>query len=127
MFSLYEFMVKIEECLYVYVVYLKIFVDEIDNIRRDIDTFLKFLVKRLPKAIPTKILLVLVSNNLDWTEGIDARVKSVLRMKELIFDAYNAQDLMKILNIRIQKALDKSNPTSSFLNAFTVANADPVR
>ena len=54
---------KIEEGLNGYDGYLTIFVDEIDNIRRDLDTFLKFLVKRLPKAIPTKILLVLVSNN----------------------------------------------------------------
>ena len=106
--SLDEFMGKIEDGLKGYEGYLTLFVDEVDNVRRDLDTFLKFLIKRLPKSVPCKVLLILVSNNLDWAEGIDPRIKSVLRMKELIFASYNAKDLMKILSIRILKALDAS-------------------
>jgi len=106
--SLDEFMGKIEDGLKGYEGYLTLFVDEVDNVRRDLDTFLKFLIKRLPKSVPCKVLLILVSNNLNWAEGIDPRIKSVLRMKELIFASYNARDLMKILSIRIQKALDAS-------------------
>jgi|GEM_PF-55663 cell division control protein 6 len=106
--SLDEFMGKIEDGLKNYNGYLTLFVDEVDNVRRDLDTFLKFLVKRLPKSVPAKVLLILVSNNLNWAEGIDPRIKSVLRMKELIFASYNAKDLMKILSIRIEKALDSS-------------------
>ena len=106
--SLDEFMGKIEDGLKGYEGYLTLFVDEVDNVRRDLDTFLKFLIKRLPKSVPCKVLLILVSNKLNWAEGIDPRIKSVLRMKELIFASYNAKDLMKILSIRIQKALDAS-------------------
>jgi len=106
--SLDEFMGKIEQGLKDYDGYITLFVDGIDNVRRDLDTFLKFLIKRLPKAVPCKILLIFVSNNLNWAEGIDPRIKSVLRMNEIIFNPYNAEDLMKILNIRVQKALDKS-------------------
>jgi len=59
----------------------------------------------VPQQIPAKLILVLVSNRLDWPDQLDPRVKSFLRMNELIFEPYDAIDLQHILRIRIEKAL----------------------
>ena len=83
-----------------------LFVDEVDNIRRDKDTFMSFLVRRLPQAIPSKLILVFASNRLTWPDTLDPRVKSFLRLNELIFKPYDAVDLQKILDIRVRKALN---------------------
>lgn len=104
--SLEEMMGRIEESLAAYEGYLVLFVDEIDNIRRDKDTFMSFLVRRLPQAIPSKLILVFASNRLTWPDTLDPRVKSFLRLNELIFKPYDAVDLQKILDIRVRKALN---------------------
>jgi cell division control protein 6 len=105
--SLDELMSKIEEKLKDQNGYLIIFVDEVDHIRRDQDSFLKFLVKRFPQKTSAKVIIVFTSNKLSWQENIDPRIKSFLKINEILFDAYNALDLKKILFIRIKKALNK--------------------
>ena len=103
--SLEEMMFCIEKKLSSYRGYLVLFIDEVDNIRHDKDNFLTFLVRRLPQQIAAKLILVMVSNRLDWPEHLDPRVKSFLRMNELIFEPYDALDLKHILRIRVEKAL----------------------
>jgi len=104
--SLEEMMFHIEKKLARYHGYLILFIDEIDNVRHDKDNFMTFLVRRLPQQVPAKVILVLVSNRLDWPDQLDPRVKSFLRMNELIFEPYDAMDLQHILRIRVEKALD---------------------
>lgn len=104
--SLDELMVSIERHLGTLTGYIVIFVDEADNVRRDPDTFFKFLVKRLPQHISAKLILIFASNRLNWADNLDPRIKSCLKMRELIFDPYNAESLQKILHIRVEKALD---------------------
>ncbi|MBN1489894.1 MAG: AAA family ATPase [Phycisphaerae bacterium] len=104
--SLEELMLRIEESLADYKGYLVLFVDEVDNIRRDKDTFMSFLVRRLPQAVPSKLILVFASNRLTWPDNLDPRVKSFLRLNELIFKPYDAVDLQKILDIRVRKAIN---------------------
>ena len=103
--SLEEMMSRIENKLADYKGYLLLFIDEVDNVRRDMDNFMRFLVRRLPQRIPAKLILILVSNRLDWPEMLDARIKSFLKVNELIFKPYNAVDLKHILRIRIEKAI----------------------
>ena len=103
--SLEEMMIRIETKLADYRGYLILFVDEVDNIRRDKDNFMTFLVRRLPQRIRAKLILVLVSNRLDWPDHLDPRVKSFLKLNELIFKPYDAVDLQHILRIRVEKAL----------------------
>jgi len=105
--SLDELMSRIEDKIRNYKGYFILFVDEIDHVRRDLDSFLKFLVRRLPQAILLKLLIVFTSNKLNWQENIDPRVKSFLKINEILFDPYNAVDLKKILSIRIKKALNR--------------------
>jgi len=103
--SLDEMMIAIEAKLADYRGYLTLFVDEVDNVRRDKDTFMAFLIRRLPQKIPAKLILVFASNHLDWPDHLDPRVKSFLKMNELIFEPYNAVDLQHILRITVEKAL----------------------
>ena len=103
--SLEELMLRIEAALADYRGYLVLFIDEADNIRRDKDAFLAFLVRRLPQKIPAKLILVFASNRLDWSDNLDPRVKSFLKVNELIFKPYDALDLQRILRIRVEKAL----------------------
>ena len=103
--SLEELMLRIESSLADYHGYLVLFIDEVDNVRRDKDTFLAFLVRRLPQQIPAKLILVFASNHLNWTENLDPRVRSFLKLNELIFKPYDAIDLQRILSIRVDKAL----------------------
>jgi len=105
--SLDELMGKIEEKLMDYRGYFIIFVDEVDHVRRDMDSFLKFLVKRLPQTVSLKLVLVFTSNRLNWQENIDPRIKSFLKINELFFKPYNAYDLQQILSLRIKKALNQ--------------------
>jgi cell division control protein 6 len=105
--SLDELMGKIEEKLMDYRGYFIIFVDEVDHVRRDVDSFLKFLVKRLPQTVSLKLVLVFTSNRLNWQENIDPRIKSFLKINELFFKPYNAFDLQQILSLRIKKALNQ--------------------
>ncbi|HOW71012.1 MAG TPA: hypothetical protein PKY77_10460 [Phycisphaerae bacterium] len=103
--SLEELMLRIEVSLAEYQGYLVLFIDEVDNVRRDKDAFLAFLVRRLPQRIPAKLILVFASNHLNWTENLDPRVRSFLKLNELIFKPYDAIDLQRILRIRVDKAL----------------------
>ncbi len=103
--SLEELMLRTEAALTAYRGYLILFIDEVDNVRRDRDAFLSFLVRRLPQRIPAKLILVFVSNRLNWPDHLDPRVKSFLKLNELIFKPYDAVDLQHILRIRVEKAL----------------------
>ena len=105
--SLDELMGKIEEKMEGYRGYFIIFVDEIDHVRRDLDSFLKFLVKRLPQTVTLKLVLVFSSNRLNWQDNIDPRIKSFLKINEVFFKPYNAVDLQQILSLRIRKALNQ--------------------
>ena len=105
--SLDEMAGRIEESLANYSGFLVLFIDEIDHVNRDLDAFLKFLVRRLPQAVPTKLVLVFASNRLGWRRDIDSRVKSFLKVNEIIFEPYNAVDLQVILKTRVAKALNQ--------------------
>lgn len=103
--SLEELMLRIETKLADFRGYLILFIDEIDNVRRERDALLSFLVRRLPQRIPAKLILIFVSNKLSWPDHIDPRVQSFLKLNELIFKPYDAIDLRTILSIRVQKSL----------------------
>jgi len=74
--SLEELMARIELSLKTSKGYVVIFVDEADNVRTDFNTFYQFLIKRLPQRISARLVLIFVSNRLNWTDNLDPRVKS---------------------------------------------------
>jgi len=102
---LVELMYRIESVLSDFKGYFVLFVDEVDHVRTDQDTFMSFLVRRLPQSIPGKLILVFASNKLNWRDNLDPRILSFLKIRELLFNPYNAVDLQHILRIRVKKAL----------------------
>ena len=81
-------------------------IDEADNIRPNSDTFITFLAKTLPRKISCRLILVLLTNRLDWEKGLDPRILSFLKKTDIIFEPYDALDLLEILKLRVEKALD---------------------
>ncbi|MCK5001289.1 MAG: AAA family ATPase, partial [Anaerohalosphaera sp.] len=77
--SLEEIMHKIESALVEYHGYFILFIDEVDNVRTDKDSFLGFLIRRLPQAVSSKVILVFASNRINWTDNLDPRIKSFLK------------------------------------------------
>lgn len=81
-------------------------VDEADNITREADVFLTFLVKTLPKKVGVKLCYLFLTNRVEWERSLDPRILSVLKKQDMIFEPYDAEDLQEILRIRVEKALD---------------------
>jgi len=81
-------------------------IDEADNIRPNSDTFITFLAKTLPRKISCRLILVLLTNRLDWEKTLDPRILSFLKKTDIIFEPYDALDLLEILKLRVEKALD---------------------
>ncbi len=72
--------------------------DEIDALVKKIgDNFLYNLTRVNSELQHTKVFVVGISNDLNFTEYLDARVRSSLSEEELIFPPYNAIELVDIL------------------------------
>jgi len=98
---------RIVEAIEEYDGYLCLLIDEADNIRPNSDAFLTFLGKTLPRKVGCKLILILLTNRLDWEKTLDPRILSFLKKTDIIFEPYNAIDLLEILNLRVEKALDR--------------------
>jgi len=83
-----------------------ILVDEADNVSGDSDHFFTFLAKTLPRKVTARLFYVFLTNRLEWERGLDPRILSVLKKTDLIFEPYDAMDLVEILNLRVEKALN---------------------
>ncbi|MCJ7429115.1 MAG: ORC1-type DNA replication protein [Candidatus Nanohaloarchaeota archaeon QJJ-5] len=79
--------------------------DEIDALIKKIgDDFLYNLTRVNDDLNNTKVSLIGISNDLNFTDYMDARVKSSLGEEEIIFRPYNALQLKKILEQRASDA-----------------------
>ena len=85
--------------------YLCLLIDEADNIRPNPDAFLTFFGKTLPRQVECRLILIMLTNRLDWEKTLDPRILSFLKKSDIIFEPYDALDLIAILNLRAQKAL----------------------
>ncbi len=86
--------------------FLCLLIDEADNIRPSVDPFLTFLAKTLPRKVSCRIILIMLTNRLDWERTMDPRIISFLKKTDLIFEPYDALDLVEILRLRVEKALN---------------------
>ncbi len=107
---------RIIECLNGYKGFLCLLIDEADNIKPNVDEFLTFLCKTLPRKVSCRILLIMLTNRLDWEKTLDPRILSFLKKTDLIFEPYNAYDLLEILKLRVEKALDPERVQLGALN-----------
>jgi len=83
-----------------------ILVDEVDNVTVDSDLFYTFLAKTLPKKVSARLFYVFLTNRMEWEKTLDPRILSVLKKTDVIFEPYDAMDLVEILKLRVEKALD---------------------
>jgi cell division control protein 6 len=82
-----------------------IVLDEIDALVKKIgDSFLYNLTRINDDLEGTKVSIVGISNDLNFTDYMDSRVKSSLSEEEIIFPPYNALELRNILEQRTEQA-----------------------
>lgn len=82
-----------------------IVLDEIDALVKKIgDSFLYNLTRINDDLEKTKVSIVGISNDLNFTDYMDSRVKSSLSEEEIIFPPYNALELKNILRQRTEEA-----------------------
>jgi cell division control protein 6 len=85
---------------------LIVVLDEIDNlVKRQGDDVLYFLTRVNENLSSSKVSLIGITNDLKFTEFLDARVKSSLGEEELVFPPYSATQLEDILRRRAKEAL----------------------
>ncbi len=106
---------KIAEAIGSYYGFLCLLVDEADNLKPNADGFLTFLGKTLPRKVSCRLMLILLTNRLDWEKTLDARILSFLKKTDILFEPYDALDLLEILKLRVEKALDRSKVDVSAL------------
>ncbi|MDY6769031.1 MAG: ORC1-type DNA replication protein [Candidatus Nanohaloarchaea archaeon] len=86
-----------------------IILDEIDALVKKIgDSFLYNLTRINDDLDETKVSIVGISNDLNFTDYMDSRVKSSLSEEEIIFPPYNALELKEILLQRTEDAFHDS-------------------
>ncbi|MFB6174492.1 MAG: ORC1-type DNA replication protein [Candidatus Nanohalobium sp.] len=79
--------------------------DEIDALVKKVgDEFLYNLTRINDDLDETKVSILGISNDLNFTDYMDSRVKSSLSEEEIIFAPYNAIELREILRARTDKA-----------------------
>lgn len=84
--------------------------DEIDALVKKVgDEFLYNLTRINDDLEETKVSILGISNDLNFTEYMDSRVKSSLSEEEIIFPPYNALELREILKARTETAFVDSS------------------
>ncbi len=105
---------KIASAIAEYKGFLTLLIDEADNIRPNPDALLTYLGKTLPRKVSCRLILILLTNRLDWEKTLDPRILSFLKKTDIMFEPYDALDLLEILKLRAEKALqtDKVDPAA---------------
>jgi cell division control protein 6 len=96
--------------------FLCLLIDEADNISPNSDAFLTFLAKTLPRKVYCRLILIMLTNRLDWEKTLDPRISSFLKKTDILFEPYDAMDLLEILQLRVEKAIDKKKVEDGALN-----------
>lgn len=97
---------QIRKAIAGYTGFLTLLIDEADNIKPNPDLFLTFMVKTLPRTVSCRLILIFLTNRLDWEKILDPRILSFLKKTEILFEPYDALDLLEILKLRVNKALN---------------------
>jgi len=94
-----------------------IVLDEIDALIRKVgDEFLYNLIRINSELNNTKISIIGITNDLTFTNYLDARIKSSLGEEEIIFHPYNATQLRDILKQRAKEAFNKNTIKINIIN-----------
>ncbi len=89
--------------------------DEIDKVK-DLDDLIYALTRSNDDISHGGISIIGISNNVLFKNRLDARTKSSLCQKELVFPPYNAHELKEILKQRVELAFYKNTVEESAIN-----------
>ncbi|OYT40046.1 MAG: cell division control protein Cdc6, partial [Desulfurococcales archaeon ex4484_58] len=79
--------------------------DEIDYyVRREGDDLLYKLVRINEELSRARVVLIGITNDINFVESLDPRIRSSLGEEEIVFPPYNAEQLYDILKQRAEKA-----------------------
>jgi cell division control protein 6 len=87
--------------------------DEIDQVKYDRDILMTFLTKTLPRLVNVRLHYIFTTNRIDWDKHLDGRILSCFRRSDYIFRAYDAYEIEEILNLRIDRSLDRARVEES--------------
>ena len=91
--------------------------DEIDALVRKVgDEFLYNLTRANTEISNARLTIIGISNDLSFTEALDARVKSSLSEEEMIFPPYNAMQLRDILLERAAEGFMNGTVNEAVIN-----------
>lgn len=99
--KIYDIFYKlIDKKEFIYIIVL----DEIDQLVKKAGDELLYNLTRINSELKkSQIALIGISNDLTFTNLLDARVKSSLSEEEILFDPYNAVQIKTILNDRVER------------------------
>ena len=87
---------------------LILILDEVDQaIKKISDNFLYNLTRLNSELVKSQISLIGISNDLNFLDNLDPRVRSSLSEEEIVFPPYNAIQLQEILKERAENAFKK--------------------
>lgn len=94
-----------------------IVLDEIDRLISKTGDDVLYNLTRLNATLQySKICIIGITNNLNFLDSLDSRVKSSLSEEEILFKPYNALQLQDILKTRSQIAFCQGSVTDSVIN-----------
>ncbi|MFH1472609.1 MAG: ORC1-type DNA replication protein [Nanoarchaeota archaeon] len=92
-------------------------IDEIDALIKKVGDELLYNFTRMNQDIKNvKVSIIGISNDIAFTENLDARVRSSLSEEELLFPPYNALQLQRILSERASIAFNKSKVSDGVIS-----------
>jgi cell division control protein 6 len=89
--------------------------DEVDKVK-DLDELIYALTRANDELEQGGIALIGISNNLFFKDKLDARTKSALLEREMVFPPYNASELKSILEERVKLAFKPNSVNDSAIN-----------
>lgn len=95
--------------------HLILILDELDKVK-DLDELVYSLTRSNDELGQGSITLIGISNNVLFKDRLDARTKSALCEKEMVFPPYNAEELKEILKQRVQLAFLPGKLQESAIN-----------
>jgi len=94
---------------------LIVVLDEVDKVR-DLDELIYSLTRANDELQQGGLSLIGISNNLFFKDKLDARTKSALLQREMVFPPYNAEELRAILSERSKMAFKPNVVDNSALS-----------
>ena len=78
-----------------------------------------YSIKGKKRKANCRIILIVLTNWLDWEKALDPRILSFLKKTELIFEPFDASDLLEMLKLRSEKALRQERVDEAALKKAT--------